>query len=474
MARILVNGGGVIGLVTAMLLAKDGHDVTVLERDAAPIPASPDDAWENWDRRSVNQFRMIHMFLPGFREAMERELPQMAREFENLGAIRYNPLEVIPPELIGGAKPGDERATALTARRPVAETAIARTADTFPNIDVRRGIIVKALRAASTPTATGVPHVVGVVTDDGEELDADLVIDAGGRRTAVPAMLTAIGARAPEEEKEDSGFLYYGRYFHSPTGEMPPLMCGLATPWGTISTLTLPADNGTYGCGIITSAKDAPLRALKDRDTWMRTWRSYPLVAHWADGEPIDGDEVAVMAKIEDRHRTYVIDGTPVATGIVAVADAWACTNPSLGRGTSIGFIHALALRDLMRDVALDDPLAFAKGWHDATLASAEPWYRSTLSFDRHRLAEVEALIEGREYEPGDPEWDIVLAMQAGAGADGDVLRAFLRIASVLDLPDVVLAEPGVLEHIIEVAANVPDAELPAPTREELLKIVAA
>ena len=474
MARIIVNGAGVGGLVTAMLLAKDGHDITVLERDPAAVPTSPDDAWQNWERRSVNQFRMIHMFLPGFRQAMENELPEMAREFEALGAIRYNPLELIPPELIGGAQPGDERSTALTARRPVAETAIARTAATSKNIDVRRGVVVKELRASSTPATAGVPHVVGVLTDGGESLDADLVIDAGGRRSALPSMLTAIGARAPEEEKEDSGFIYYGRYFHSPSGEMPPLMSGLLTPWGTISTLTLPADNGTYGCGIITSAKDAPLRALKDRDTWMRAWRAHPLVAHWADGEPIDGDEVAVMAKIEDRRRSFVVDGTPVATGVVAVADAWACTNPSLGRGASIGFLHAIALRDLMREVALEDPLAFAKGWHDATLESVEPWYRTTLSFDRHRLAEIEALIEGRSYEPGDPEWDITRALQSGAGADGVVLRAFLRIAGVLDLPDVVLAEPGVLEHVIEVAASVAEAELPAPSREELLKIVAA
>ncbi len=474
MARILVNGAGVCGLVTAMLLAKDGHDVTVLERDPAPIPASPDDAWEHWERRSVNQFRMIHMFLPGFTEAMERDLPELAREFEALGAIRYNPLEVIPPELIGGAQPGDERTTALTARRPVAETAIARTAASFANVDVRRGVVIKELATADTPSTSGVPHVVGVVTDDGQHFEADLVVDAGGRRSALPAMLTAIGARAPEEEKEDSGFIYYGRYFRSPTGEMPPLMCGLLSPWGTISTLTLPADNGTYGCGIITSAKDAPLRALKDRDTWMRTWRSYPLVAHWADGDPIDGDEIAVMAKIEDRQRSFVVDGTPVATGVVAVGDSWACTNPSLGRGASIGFLHSLALRDHMRDVTLDDPLAFAKGWHDATLASVDPWYRTTLSFDRHRLAQIEALIEGRSYDPGDPEWEITCAMQYAAGLDGTVLRAFLRIASVLDLPDVVLAEPGVLERIIEVGANWRDAELPCPTREELLKVVAA
>jgi phytoene dehydrogenase-like protein len=38
MATILVLGAGMNGLTTAMLLARDGHDVTVLERDPAPPP----------------------------------------------------------------------------------------------------------------------------------------------------------------------------------------------------------------------------------------------------------------------------------------------------------------------------------------------------------------------------------------------------------------------------------------------------
>jgi phytoene dehydrogenase-like protein len=36
MARILVLGGGVCGLTAGMLLSRDGHEVTVLERDSAP------------------------------------------------------------------------------------------------------------------------------------------------------------------------------------------------------------------------------------------------------------------------------------------------------------------------------------------------------------------------------------------------------------------------------------------------------
>ena len=57
MSKILVLGGGIVGLSTAMMLTRRGHDVTVFERDSKPLPASPEDAWQRWERRGVAQFR---------------------------------------------------------------------------------------------------------------------------------------------------------------------------------------------------------------------------------------------------------------------------------------------------------------------------------------------------------------------------------------------------------------------------------
>jgi 2-polyprenyl-6-methoxyphenol hydroxylase-like FAD-dependent oxidoreductase len=471
MARIIVTGAGVGGLTTAMLLARDGHDVTVLERDPAEMPSGADDAWEHWERRGVNQFRMIHLFLPRFRQIVESELPEVAQEYDKIGGLRYNAFAAIPEAVRGPLAPDDDRFLMITARRPVAETALARAAKAC-GVRVQRGAAVKGFRTGAS-AGDGIPHVTGVRTESGDDYDADLVVDASGRRSQLPALLEAIGARTPEEEKEDSGFIYYGRHFRSPSGEIPPPLCGLLSPWGTVSTLTLPADNGSWGLGIVTSAKDATLRGLKDVDTWMRTWKSYPLVAHWVDAEPLD-DKVAIMAKIEDRQRTFVVDGAPVASGVLPVADSWACTNPSLGRGCSIGALHALALRDMLREATLDDPLGLATRWHTVTGETVEPWYRSTLTFDRHRLAEIEAGIEGKPYEPGDPEWEITKALQHAATADPDLLRAFLTIAGVLELPNDVLARPGIMDKVIELGAGYRDADVPAPNRDELVEIVAA
>jgi glycine/D-amino acid oxidase-like deaminating enzyme len=51
MSTIVVLGGGVVGLSVAMMLAKQGHNVTVFEHDAEPLPGSPEEAWHAWERR---------------------------------------------------------------------------------------------------------------------------------------------------------------------------------------------------------------------------------------------------------------------------------------------------------------------------------------------------------------------------------------------------------------------------------------
>ncbi|MEY4224727.1 MAG: binding domain, partial [Actinomycetota bacterium] len=43
--QVLVVGGGVSGLSTALKLSRRGHQVTVVERDDTPMPQSADEAF---------------------------------------------------------------------------------------------------------------------------------------------------------------------------------------------------------------------------------------------------------------------------------------------------------------------------------------------------------------------------------------------------------------------------------------------
>jgi glycine/D-amino acid oxidase-like deaminating enzyme len=80
MAEVLVIGGGICGLATALLLARDGHAVTVLERDADPVPDTARAAWPAWERKGVAQFRQPHNLMPGLRRLLESQLPDVQAE----------------------------------------------------------------------------------------------------------------------------------------------------------------------------------------------------------------------------------------------------------------------------------------------------------------------------------------------------------------------------------------------------------
>jgi 2-polyprenyl-6-methoxyphenol hydroxylase-like FAD-dependent oxidoreductase len=469
MAEVIVIGSGIAGLSGSLLLARDGHRVRLLERDPAPPPGKADDAWVEWDRKGVNQFRMLHFFLARFRELADAELPDVVAAMEAAGALRLSPLANVPEEIRGPERPDDGRFTCVTGRRPVMEAAIAQVAAAQDGLEVQRGVAVRGL-LTDGETSPGVPHVRGVLTEAGDEVPADLVVDACGRRSSLPAWLDAIGARPGVEEREDCGFIYYGRHFRSADGSLPVAFGPLLQHYDSVSFLMLPADNGTWGVGLVTSADDATLRAARHLDVWERVTKSYPLIAHWLDGEPIS-DGVAVMAKIEDRYRRFWADGAPVATGVVALADSWACTNPSVGRGASIGLLHAVCLRDVLHEVPTSEPMALARRWDEVTASVVEPLFRDTLAFDRHRLAQVAAQIEGRPYETDDIGWRLGQALGSAATRDPDLVRAALAIGLLLERGVDVFARPGIAEKTIALASDEP---APGPSRDELVSIVNA
>ena len=104
MAEIVVVGGGLVGHCAAMLLAADGHAVTMLERDPQPPPGSGDAAWDDWTRRGVNQFHMIHYFLPRFRDIVERELPEVAAALDADGTVAVERAVIVEADPAAGAK----------------------------------------------------------------------------------------------------------------------------------------------------------------------------------------------------------------------------------------------------------------------------------------------------------------------------------------------------------------------------------
>jgi 2-polyprenyl-6-methoxyphenol hydroxylase-like FAD-dependent oxidoreductase len=458
MTHILMLGGGLTGLSAAMLLARDGHTVTLLERDPGPPPIGS--AWRSWDRPGVAQFRNAHFMLPRWHAVMRDELPEVLVELRAAGGTPINLAALLPPEVGGPRRAGDERFDTLTARRPVLEAALAAVAARTPGLVLRRGVAVTGLVADGS-------HVRGVRTRDGGTLTADLVVDGTGRRTPAAGWLAAAGLPAAAEERQESGFVYYGRHFR---GERPAVRGPLLQHYDSVSVLTLPGDRDTWAVAFVTGSRDRALRALRDPRRWDAALDRFPLLAHWRAGKPMTG--VDVMAGLDDRCRSPVPDGGPVVTGLVAVGDAAFCTNPSLGRGAAIGLLHARTLRDVLRDVGPDRPGDLARRFAARTAAVVEPLYRATRWFDRHRLAEIRADVAGRPYAPADPRWAMARATYTAGLRHPDAARAQLALAAMLGTPDEILADPALAATIRSVAAGAPRYPLPGPGRDELLAAV--
>jgi 2-polyprenyl-6-methoxyphenol hydroxylase-like FAD-dependent oxidoreductase len=464
LSTIVIIGGGIGGLASAMLLARDGHRVTLLERDPA-LPPAPAEAWDEWERRGVNQFRLPHGFMPRFTQVLEAELPDVCDALVDAGALRMNRLLALPDAVTGGYRPGDERFDAVTARRPFLEAVFAHAAAAEPGVEIRRGVAVDGLLAESRRDAP--VHITGVVTNRGERIAADLVVDAGGRRSALPDLLTAVGAPPPSEWRAESGYVYFVRNYRSTDGSVPALLGAPVVHYDSVSVATLAGEGGTWSVILVASARDAVMRKARRVDVWERIARSYPLSAHWLDAEPEGG--VDVIAKLEDRVRRLVVDGRPVATGVVAVADAMASTDPSLGRGASIGLVHAVGLRDVVRVVGTGRPFELASQWDLCTQREVMPMVDDALASSAHRLAQIDAQIAGVPYDPDDRGWTFAQSLAGAARSDPELLRALVEVAGLLARGVEVAARPGIAERI---AAAPPATPPPGPDRAALLQLL--
>jgi 2-polyprenyl-6-methoxyphenol hydroxylase-like FAD-dependent oxidoreductase len=466
MSRIVVLGGSLIGLATALMITEQGHEVTVLERDPEPPPATADEAIDGWERPGVMQFQLVSFLLPRGRQLLDEHLPEVSARLAREGGTEYNGLGNMPPSVTDrSGRPGDERFATLAARRPLLEYAMATVADGA--VDVRRGVHVTGLLSDGHRRVTGV-RLRDAGQRDGE-LAADLVIDAMGRRSPLPAWLAAIGVTVPAEDSEDLGFVYYGRYFQSPA---PARLTGGLFHYDCYSVLILPSDRATWSATLVTNSRDHALRPLREEANFTKLVGACPVNAPILELEPI-GDMFAA-AGIADRRRQLVDGGAPVVTGVLTVGDAAACTNPTLGRGMTIGLMHAAVTAEAVAE-HVADPVALALEHDRLTTERILPWYRATTQLDRQRAAQVAAAIESRPPSPpppGNPVAELMRNISVAMRTDPDMYRAFIETVYMLALPQDLLARPGFAERASELAGGQAPTLPPGPSRAELLAML--
>ena len=205
---VTVLGGGVAGLSTALLLARQGHPVVLIERDR--FEDSPAEDAQTWERRGIPHFLQPHAFIPRARSELRTQLPDVYAALLEAGATEIDGRKKMPT---GSVEDGDEELQYLAARRPLIEWALRRAVD-GEDIEVRDGVTIDGLHIdAGRITGVGV---------DGKIRPATVVVDALGRRTPTQGWLAEGGIATTPIETSDCGVVYYSRYYRTSNGfELP-------------------------------------------------------------------------------------------------------------------------------------------------------------------------------------------------------------------------------------------------------------
>jgi 2-polyprenyl-6-methoxyphenol hydroxylase-like FAD-dependent oxidoreductase len=445
--NVVVVGGGVAGLATALQLGRAGHSVTVIERDDTPMPATADEAFE-WNRRGAPQVRHSHAFLARLRNLLRDHQPDILEALLAEGATEMRFGDGVPPEMEFEPEPGDDDLVMIACRRTTFEWVLRRAALAEANVTIRTGVAAAGLIAAGHARGPP-PGGIGVRLDDGTDLNADLVVAANGRRSAVADWLAEIGAQPVTETVEDTGIVYASRFYRLlPEAEVPPRTGPIGGDLGYVKYGTFVGDNRTFSITLAVPTDDDELRRrLAEPAAFDAAARSLPATAAWLDGraEPITA-EVHMMAGLLNKWSDYVVDGEPAAIGLVPVGDAVLCTNPLYGRGCSTAYWSAHLLAQTIAEHP-DDLRAVAVAYDEALRTEIHPWYRSSVEQDREARRVAAALLAGEDPygDASDPRAFTRSVLRDGLApalrCDQVVLRAFVHNLNLLSPPDALLTD---------------------------------
>ncbi len=341
-----IIGSGPAGMTAALLLARQGIAVTLVDRDPGPVPG------QEWQRVGVMQFRLPHGFRAQVKMLLAERLPDVLETLFAAGA------SVMVPE---GAPPAAEM---HKVRRAVFERVMWEVASAEPGIQRVTGHVDRI--EVEDDRAVG-------LTVDGRFVAADVVLDASGRNGRLSDAHRAVG------ERTDCGMAYCSREYELLPGATPGPTNGgpgYVTEHDGFMSFVFVGDAGTFMVLLVRRSEDKDLADLRHPAAFEAACRILPGVSEWTDPErsrPIDVVRAgAGLANALAPQPTGV-------HGLLVIGDAFAMTNPQGGRGVTLGMQTAAYAVDVLTTAAPEDWAGLLESWGQDRL---RPWYDDHVAWD--------------------------------------------------------------------------------------------
>lgn len=430
------------GLLAARALAPHARRVSVLERDA-----SPDE--RPGARKGVPQGDHAHVILRSGLDALQQLFPGIERELEAVAGPPFDVVRDTAWKIEGAFRPRfASRYQVYGLGRPALERIVRRRVAALPNVVLRPASVSGLERAGDA--------IRGVRLTDGTTLGADLVVDASGRGTRVPAWLEQAGFERPEARSEALGLSYTSCIVEPTAGAGHDFRMLLIPPSSRCARggLLVPLECGRYLATLITYDKELP----------PLDWDGFRAWAARAD-DPLLGHVLAACRPVSARrrfaiprrifHRYDRLRALP--RGLLAIGDAICSFDPAFGQGMSVCALEARALEQLLarRDLPLERLTSayFAR----AARLIAIPWAMRRERPERSPRGErslVQRLARAYRRE----------LLRAAANSPALHL-AFLRVVN-LEAPPSTLFKPGIALEVMAHGLGRALSSVPAPATD--------
>jgi 2-polyprenyl-6-methoxyphenol hydroxylase-like FAD-dependent oxidoreductase len=470
MSTVIVIGGSVVGLGAALALADRGHQVEILERSADQPPTTVAEAADR-HRPTVPQALHSHAFASLGCNLLRDRARDVYDGLFAVGATEVNLADYVPPMLRDFRRePGDDNLRMVISRRSTFELVLRERALARPGVQLTTGATVRGLiTAADDPL-----RVIGVHLSAGQTRAADIVVDATGRRSAADEWLADAGLPVPTVTSESCKIVYYTRYYRM-LGDTPPGPLnrgfGAGGLWDSYTAVLFLGDNRTFSISVGVLPGDHELKGLREEAAFTAAIRATPLLAGWVapgNSEPIS--PVYSMGGLDNSLRLPA-PGETLVRGFYGLGDAVCTTNPSYGRGVSLGLSHAFALADLLDEhpeVDAEQATEFAK----RTEHLVRPWWEEAVANDRGRAGLWEATLAG--VAPQRPPAGMVTFGTAVAASikDAEVWRRVANVMMMLAPPSALYGDEDIRQRVGRALAGGPPPQLPGASRAELVNAV--
>jgi 2-polyprenyl-6-methoxyphenol hydroxylase-like FAD-dependent oxidoreductase len=370
-SRCVIIGAGIAGMLAARVLADFFREVVLVEKDQLPqCPRA---------RNGVPQNGHLHLMLARGWAGLRSLLPELMPTLAAAGCPEVDLGRDIGYLLHSGwLPPVDLEVSSRAASRSLIEYAIRSLVCQELSLTFVRGQVDGLLAAADGRSIRGV-RIRGPL--EREEIHADLVVDASGRRSQAHRWFGHLGVPLPEPWIVDSKTTYATRWFRIRHGDdlERKMLVLLSRPPHLPRGGMLQRVEGDYWVATFGAfAGASPPRNGADFLHFARSLAAPSLWAILREAEP--ASEVSLFRDLAGIHRKYH-EARTWPHGFLAVGDAACALNPIYGQGMASAVVGSELLASCIRSYTKRGIAAAERAGALQRLimsAYAQPWLLST------------------------------------------------------------------------------------------------